>query len=408
MKILGIVSEYNPFHNGHLYHLNESIKKTKADYTVCIMSGNFLQRGEPALYNKWIRANMAVKSGIDIVFELPTVFACNSAEYFAQGSINLLDGLGCVTHLSFGSEDGTIDNLKEISNILAYESDSFKEKLHHYLDSGISFPAAREKALMDYGISADILEQSNNVLGIEYLKSIKRLNSKIEPVTIKRYGAGYNDTSINGDICSATAIRSTLFKTNDIEQIKSVVPEDTFSAIANSIKDGISPTYLNNLFDLISYKLLSTSTEDLKDIFSFSEGIENRMMKIVRSCETTDDLISAIKSKRYTQTRVQRMLMHALLGFTKNKVSSLINDDSKMYLRVLGVSKKGSSLIRHIKNEELNKYPIITNINHEVDKDSSIRDLLNIDIMASDIYNLVGHNDLYGSSDYVMHPHKTK
>ncbi len=404
MNVLGIISEYNPFHNGHGYHLQKSIEKTKADYTVCIMSGHFLQRGEPALFDKWQRAEIAIENGIDLVLELPTIYACNSAEYFGHGAVKLLDGLGCVTHLSFGSESGQLDALSHIASILVREPKEFKTLLHQYLDEGVSFPKAREKALIDFGVSADDMNQSNNILGIEYIKSLIKLNSSIQAVTVKRFGSDYNDPTIHGEICSATAIRATLNKTKDMNTVKNVVSPATFQLLTDYISKNHTPTYLEDTLPLLQYELLSSDSHALSNIFSFSEGIENRIIKTVRENKDVESLINSIKSKRYTQTRIQRMLMHVLLKMEKEPVNQIMNDESTHFLRILGASENGFKLIRHLKKNELNKYPLITNINKEVSDNAPINKMLKYDIRATDTYNTMNKRNLYANSDYVKRP----
>lgn len=408
MNILGIVAEYNPFHNGHLYHLKKSIQESNADFTICIMSGNFLQRGEPALFNKWIRAETAVKNGVDIVIELPAAFACSSAEYFAKGAISILNGLGCVTHISFGSEHGDLDPLYKAAEILASESYDFQDNLKKHLSTGISFPSAREKSIGDLVNIDNILSTPNNILGIEYLKALIRSNSMIKPITISRKDAEYHSITIEGSICSATAIREHLKdKKNEVNYIKDAVPSLTYDTLTYYVSKGISPLYLPDIFDFIRYKLLNTNANELNKIFSVTEGIENRILNDIRSTNSIDKLISNVKSKRYTQTSIQRLLIHILLGLTKKDMLSFVENASCIYARILGFSSKGSGLLRNIKKSDYLKIPLITNINKEAPEDPCIKKMLGYDIMSSDIYHLIsGRYDLYKESDYVKQPYR--
>ena len=231
-KVLGIVAEYNPFHNGHLYHLNESKKRIGADYTVCIMSGNFTQRGDAALLDKWSRTEMALRNGIDLVIEPPLVYSISSAENFAYGSMNILDKLGIINYVSFGSEVGNLNILDSIADILCNEPKEYVSLLNHELDKGISYPKAREKALLmylnDIRKYANVLSGSNNILGIEYLKALRNIKSNMTPITIKRVGSEYTAKTITNGFASSTAIRKNI---NKLSAISKVVPEEIFTII---------------------------------------------------------------------------------------------------------------------------------------------------------------------------------
>ena len=408
MNVLGIVSEYNPFHNGHLYHLNKSVEISKADFTICIMSGNFLQRGAPALFNKWIRAEAAVKNGIDLVIELPFAFASSSAEYFSQGAISILDKLGCVTHISFGSENGNITSLYSAAQILSHESSPFKGHLREHLSKGMSFPNAREISLnkiTDDSDTANILNQPNNILGIEYLKWLIRLNSKIEAITIPRHIADYNDPRIQSSICSATAIRKLMADTANVESLKSVIPIFTYETISEYMNKGLAPVFIDDMFNFIKYKLLMSDPAELRKIFSVTEGIENRILNQLYHLDTMEDLIKYIKTKRYTRTSIQRILIHILMGLTKKDMHIFQNNENCLYARILGFSANGSNLIRFIKESDASLLPLITNINKEVTPDAPFYPLLKYDLLSSDIYHLAsGKYNMYQESDYVRKP----
>ena len=242
-NVLGIICEYNPFHNGHLYHLNASKKMTNSDYSIAILSGNFTQRGEPSIVDKWAKTKMAIESGIDLVIELPTLYSISSAEYFAFGSIRLLEMLGIVDFVSFGSECEDISVLNDIANVLCEEPKEYKTLLSHELAKGVSFPKARETALMMYLNNvrrfANVLSSPNNILGIEYLKALKRLNSHMKPITIKRTSAGHNENKIraNSKIASGTAIRN-LCQSSDISLLQNVMPQSSFRILNENIRKG--------------------------------------------------------------------------------------------------------------------------------------------------------------------------
>lgn len=405
MKVLAIVSEYNPFHNGHLYHLQESIKVTKADYTICVMSGNFLQRGEPALFDKWIRTEAAVNSGIDIVFELPTVFACSSAEYFAKTAIEIINRLGCVTHLSFGSEHDNIQDLQQLARTLIQPPDSYKLALKKHIDCGLSYAQANQVSLSEISDLSHIVDKPNNILGIEYLKTLLKINSTITPLAIQRKGAGYHDTAIHGSICSATAIRNLLKQNHPFDEISKTIPSQAFSTLHKYVDAGVSPTFLSNFYPLIQYKLLSSSLEHLEEIYTAREGLENRIKNNIRKFGNLNEFIDSITTKRYSQTSIQRLLIHTLLDICKKDVRSILSNNC-LYARILGFSSKGSELIRYIKEKEVNTIPLISNINKEIYKNSNLLKLLKYDIIASDLYYLVKEQpNLYATSDYVKKPY---
>lgn len=409
MSILGIIAEYNPFHNGHLYHLQKAQALSGADYTVCIMSGNFLQRGEPALYNKWIRSEAAVKNGVDVVLELPAAFACSSAEFFSKAAVSILNSLGCVTHLAFGSESDNIDLLYQTASLLANESHHYTQALKSNLSKGLSFPHAREISLKAIGCQnqGNILNQPNNILAIEYLKALIRISSRIKPIAVKRIGAGYHQASIDEKISSATAIRKQLQKSNNnIESLSHVLPFYTYQIMQHCLSNYIKPIYLSDLFELLQYQLFISTPDDLKRIFSVVEGLENKILNKIRFANNMNTFINHIKSKRYTQTAVQRLLVHILLSLSKKHMNYFNTHSDCFYGRILGLSSKGSHLIRTVKKKETHAIPIITNINKEVFPDSSVAKLLRYDIIASDIYHLIsGDYDLYKDSDYVKMPY---
>lgn len=404
MKVLGIIAEYNPFHNGHLYHLKESVGIADPDYTVCVMSGNFMQRGEPAITDKWNRAEMAVKNGIDLVLELPFAFACNNAEYFAYGAVDILNRIGCVTHLSFGSEAGDLSALMKTAGFLTHESDELKAGIREYSEQGLSFPKARYEAVrkcMGEDCS-DVLKSANNILAVEYLKQLQLSESSIEPLTIKRYGTGYHDKETFEDIASATAIRHKIGKTGSSEDVFEFIPTATYQVL-KSIDKGVN-TIFDDFYKLLIYKILTSETEELRAILSATEGLENRVKNAVSRSVDMDSLIKSVLSKRYTDTRIRRLMSHILIGLKKESFREII-DKRINYARVLGFSRKGAELLKQIKKEEQNTIPVLTNINRETDREADEWKLLRYDVTASDVYNLAVHGEIYSCSDYVMKPY---
>ena len=303
-KILGIISEYNPLHLGHVYHIRESKKKINPDYTVAIMSGNFVERGDTAIIDKWSRAEMALNSGIDLIIELPLIYSISSAENFASGNIKLLSSLGMDTTLSFGSECGDVSILDEIANVLVKEPPEYVSMLNHSLETGASFPKAREHALLmylnDIRRYANVLSEPNNILGIEYLKSIKKQRSNLKTITIKRTGSNYNDLSLESKYASGTAIRNALNTQTDIKQF---VPKSTYEILKSKIEKNELVYGLSIFEQAIIYKLRSMSIDEISMLPDVNEGLENKIKKAADSCNTLSQLTEKIKSKRYTRNK---------------------------------------------------------------------------------------------------------
>ena len=417
MKIVGLVVEYNPFHNGHLYHLNKSKEVTNATHSIAVMSGNFLQRGEPALFDKYTRAQIAVSNGVDLVVELPSLFACQSAEIFSHGAVTLLNSLNCIDSICFGSEEGDIDILYQIASILTNEPIQFKNILKAYLDEGLLFAVARSKALYDYISSNNLLDipeeklntilnSSNNILGIEYIKSLIRLNSNIEPYTITRIKSEYNSEIISSNICSATAIRKVLKDYCELSDISNVVPYHTLYAIENSIKKEFNPMFDEYYFDIIK-QIIVRDINNLNSYFDVNEGIENKIYKSVFTSNSLDSLQQDIKSKRYTLTRVKRILNNILLGITKEDMNKVKSISYIPYVRVLAFNDNGREIIKQIK---LNSDICIVNkfANIDFNSDDLFKTLINYDIKASNIYNLIYYKNnvdkLKGPMDYYLSP----
>lgn len=404
MKNIGIIAEYNPFHNGHLYHLQETKKLGQADHVVAVMSGNFTQRGEPAMYDKWIRAEMAVKNGVDLVLELPFVFACNNAEYFAAGAVRILNGLGCISHLSFGSESGELEGLIKVASLLVEEGPSFKETLMDYLGQGLSYPRARYEALkeLEGDETAALIRDPNNILAVEYLKQWILTDSQMKPIVIKRAGKGYRDEGIDDSLASATAIRRKFAENRDIDHVRHAVPKATSNIMMRSDKGPVTDS--EELYAMLVYKILTTPAEDLGEILSAGEGLENKLKKAIIKSRSYKELIASALSKRYTETRIKRLLLHTLTSLTKDDFFRNLKEPH-LYARVLGFSSDGAKLLRHIKQKECASIPIISNLNKEVLPEDPLWSLLHYDVLATDIYNLAYNKGLYERSDYVCKPY---
>ena len=395
MKIVGLVTEYNPFHNGHLHHLKSSLEKTGATHSIAIMSGQFLQRGVPALVDKWQRAQMAVEAGIDLVIELPVMYATGSAEYFAEGAVAHLDALGCVDSLCFGSESGSIDGLQTIAQVLIDEPPEFKHILKENLQKGLPYPTARSLALVNY-IQDETIEalaaSPNNILGIEYIKAILRLNSTITPHTVTRLQAGYHSTELQGNICSATAIRNHLVTSNrPIEELEAFMPQTSYKAIYSA---NMSEQYstLNDYYSYLRYRIHTMSLEELRAIKDVGEGLENLIKASIKKADNIIDFIDLVKSKRYTQTRIQRILIHILLSI---KATDYPQQAQAHYIRILAMNNKGKEILSSIR--KTCETPIITTLSKLNSSDSQLHKVLDQDILATDIYMM---NTRWNKAEY--------
>ena len=397
MNITGIITEYNPFHNGHMHHLQECKKNTKCDGVICIMSGNFMQRGGPAIIDKWKRAQMAIENGVDLVIELPTYYAVSSAEFFAYGSVSILNSLEIVNNLFFGSECGDIKSLTKIAQTLVEEPWEFKEILKRNINSGLTFAKARELALIEFtndNYIENIISSSNNILGIEYIKAILKLNSPIVPFTLKREGSSYNDKLLSTSFSSATSIREALKNKNDITFIKDAMPEKSFN-ILRELKNSNYPfAFEESMFQYIKY-LITTNCINFNNISEIKEGIDKKISKEIENSTSLDDLILNIKSKRYTYTKIARILTQIYIGFYKEDYSKM-NLEKYHYVRVLAFNKKGREILSLIKKKS--SIPLITKLPKNTENP-----LLKLDIAATKAYSIL-NSKLKANSDYLISP----
>lgn len=398
--ILGIVSEYNPFHNGHLQHLKKSKELTKTDFCVAVMSGNFVQRGDTSLVNKWVKTEMALKSGIDLVIELPTVYTLSSAENFADGAVKILNSLGVVDFISFGSEIGEIAPLNDVANVLYREPKEFSSLITSQLKSGLSYPRAREIALSQFfGNSkkySEVLSSPNNILGVEYLKSLKKHRSHIRPLTIKRDYSDYNSKQVKKGIASATAIRTMIQNGKNVHY---VVPYETYDLLDEEINNGRIISDLSTFEKEIIYTLRKMTLSEIANLPDVSEGLENKIKMSANTCNNLNDLITNIKSKRYTQTRIQRILLYALLNISKKDINA--SKRVTPYIRVLGFNKHGKRIISAIAAANP-KLKIIVSVKKfmENSNNTTLRNMISKDILATNIYTLGYKQDPIANLDY--------
>lgn len=366
MKVVGIICEYNPIHSGHIYHITET-KKLLGDDTavVCAMSGNFVQRGEPAVFSKFARAEAAVKCGADLVIELPVSTALSSAEGFALGGVQLLGSLGVCTHISFGSEEGDISKLDKVADVLV--SPEMDNAIKSELEKGVSYAQARQNALADIiGEEAEIIAKPNNILGIEYLKALKNIHSEMQPMTVSRFGGSHD----GAEGYSASAVREGLKKG---VQSFSAVPEKAAEIFKREIEEGRGPVFIENIENAIMYRLRTMTSEEYDNLPYASEGLGQRLRKSVLSSTSLAEILEKTKTKRYAMSRLRRMIMCAYLGLTAEDMKP-----TPEYIRVLGVSKKGREILKNMRDTA--KLPVIT-------KTASVKAVLS-DSAASDLYTL--------------------
>lgn len=366
MKSFGIIAEFNPFHLGHKYLIDRAREVTGSDICVAVMSGSFVQRGGPAVFDKWERTRLAVEGGVNLIVELPAVYATASAEHFAFGGVKTLEAMGCIDRLVFGSESGDVKLLEDAAHLLKKKDAEIFQLTSLFSKKGLAFPKAREEALHIISPNFDlrILREPNNILAIEYIKQLESM----EPCTIKRIGQGHHE--------SATALRNRIAAGN---------PEAFRQAEAN-------------YFNLIRTRILQGSADELEKMCAAGDGLGNRLKDSVRFAENTDDLIRKVKSKAYTYSSVERMLAHIVLGIEMNY------SQAPAYIRVLGFDEKGAKLLKHIKKQECNRVPVITNINKEWEKLGDGQAMLEKDILATDVFNVIWNRNMYKESDYVKKP----
>ena len=401
-RVLGIIAEYNPFHNGHLYHIAKSKQETGAQYVIAVISGNFVQRGNTSIINKWKKARMALLNGVDLVIELPTIYSISSAENFAEGAIKIFNSLGIVDSISFGMETNDIATLNNIANVLYNEPKEYITILSHELKKGNSYPKARENALLmylnDLKRYANVLSGSNNILGIEYLKAMRKTKSTITPIGIKREKVLYNDKYIVDEFASATAIRKMLM-TKQLNDISKIMPRNSYLLLGEELKNGHYCVDISRFEKEIIYTLRKMKTEDIAKLPDVSEGLENSIKNAADSCNTLEELVNIVKTKRFTQTRIQRILLYALLGIDKKQMET--SKKVVPYVRVLGFNNKGKELISEMMklNPKLN---IITSVKKYIDTvaNKNLKEMLEKDILATNIYTLGYYSDSYSNLDY--------
>ncbi len=341
MHIVGLITEYNPFHNGHLHHLQESLRITGAEASVAVMSGHFLQRGEPALIDKWLRAEMALAAGVDLVLELPFPFACNSAPHFAMGAVQTLDALGVVDSLCFGSEAGAILPLDRAARLLVDSAEAVDAAAAKCLRQGLSYPVARARVMAELApdLPPALLASPNNILAIEYLRAMRVNASAMVPCTILRVGTGYHSTDVAGPVASATGIRKLISAGHDVDHL---LPVACGQILKRALGEGRCLDE-QRLFTVLQAFLLQEA-ECLRGIYQVEHGLEQRISEKAMTAAHFADLVDAIKSRQWTQTRIQRLLVYVLLQAAGDEMRAFLGQ-GPLYLRLLGSTVRGREVL---------------------------------------------------------------
>lgn len=352
MKTVGIIAEYNPFHTGHKYHIQKAKEETGADYAVVVMSPDFVQRGEPAVFDKYTRTRMALLAGADLILQLPVCYATGSAEYFAEGAVSLLDSLGIIDNLCFGGESDDVSLFQSVSEILNQEPEEYSLKLKELLRMGYTYPKARSEALTAYYADTyassitEFLSTPNNILGIEYCRALHKRGSRIKPSPISRIGSAYNSASLSGQYASATAIRAGLAQESDSDQLLTYIPDECRDIFLSASQ---TPASLQDLSLLLSQKLIYEHS--FSSILDISTDLSDRIISLRNRCIgcSFEEVISILKAKQITEARIRRALLHLLLGISSESTEKFRKAGAVFYARILGFRKTASPLLHELK-----------------------------------------------------------
>lgn len=366
MKAVGLIVEYNPFHNGHLHHLQQAKKIGTADVVVAVMSGSFLQRGEPAIIDKFHRAKAALAGGVDILLELPYAYAVQSSRLFAKGSVLSLHALG-VDSICFGSESGNIADFLQGYRFLRENNDTYISILKSSLKQGVSYPAASKHAYDQIGLAADYIDlaQPNNVLGMSYVREILDRRLPIEPYTIPRLKSKHHDTVIEGNIASATSIRKSLLATSNEPGVANALPEETMNQLVDYKKMAGVWHDWEQYFPFLNYRVQTMSHDELALISGVEEGLEFKIKHTAGNVSSFHEWVQAVKSKRYTWTRLQRMFTHILMNTKKKDLDLLTVSENVPYIRLIGFNKQGQAYLNHVKKDL--DIPLVTGFSKQMD-----------------------------------------
>lgn len=387
MNVVGIIAEYNPMHNGHLYHIAKAKELAKADRAVIIMSGSFTEQGNISVINKLDKASIAIENGADLVIELPTIYATSSSENFAYGAVKILNNLGIITHLAFGAETDNLSGLQDIAKTFIANKEDIICKVKALMQQGINSISAYNNVLSEYLENNDIdFSLPNNILAIEYLKALILLKSKIKPVLVKRLKSNHSDSKISNisEFASSTSIRNVLSEPNfkkeeKLNKIKPVIPENVLTFLKNN-----NFNINDNLWNILRYEIIKLKPDGLKNIYEIEEGLENKLYKEALTSINYNDFVQNAKSKRYTLGRIKRICIYIILNITKEKYSNLKDVN---YARILKVKEDSINLL-----SEIDKYRstiLVTKVTEDIltSLDSITRESILLDILATNISN---------------------
>lgn len=385
MAVLAVVAEYNPFHNGHKYQI-ETIKKNSDDLVVAVMSGNAVQRGDFACFDKWERTKAALSSGADLVIELPSFYAVSTAEKFAFNAVYLLDKLNCVDKLCFGSETADIKTITKAADLVMDKKISGRIK--ELLSDGKTYAKARQQAVCEVdSICAEVLDRPNDILGVEYVKALKKLNSDITAVAVKRIGCSHDSSVTNKEFASASFLRENL----SLETLKKFVPEAAYDIYEKALFKGNYSLSISSLSNALILKLRQAKKEDIEKLSDVSEGLHNRILSAAKEANDINELCEKIKTKRYTMSRIKRVLMYALLDFENI-------DILPQYIRVLGWNENGKKLVSNA------LLPVVTSLKRakEINKEANL--LAEMEERCTDAFNLTLKNKANAKNEFSVKP----
>lgn len=389
MKVVGLIAEYNPFHNGHAYHIKKAKEITGADKVLVVMSGNYVQRGAPAIMPKHLRAKCALEAGASVVLELPVAYAAGSAEYFASGAVSLLERTGCTDALCFGSECGDSRLLKKTARIAADEPTEYRMILREALRTGMSFPLARQTALkscLKNDTLNQILEQPNNILGIEYLKALYKTNSSIKAYTVRRISSGYHDKELAEYYSSASAIRKVIASTDDLSGLRNQMPSFCIRYLETAYQNRY-PVFTDDFSLLLKHRLLYENTDSLMRYMDVTEELAGRIMNHLNEFISFEQFVRKIKTKDMTYARISRCLMHILLQITAADMKEYEAAGGCQYAHLLGFRKDSTELLTQIK--EHTQIPLLSRLTRTERLSPVALKQLGQDIFASNLYESI-------------------
>ena len=396
MRVAGVIAEYNPFHKGHSYHLEKTRKMTGADKVVVVMSGDFTQRGTPAIIDKYERTRMALNNGADLVIELPGCYACGSAEYFGSGAMAVLDSLGVVDSVCFGTETGDLDELAEIAQVLAQEPGDYREYLLSELKNGKPYPRARNLALIhcipEFAEKESIIGTPNNILAIEYLKALIQNRSMIRPVALKRTDSDYHSYRLDQGFASSMALRQNIRQAEKnpgsfkeiLDRIRFQVPEDVYEILYESFGNRY-PIFPNDLSDMLIYKLVIERSHGYTSFVDVGDDLSDKLTASIFKAHTFEQFCDVLKSKDVTYARISRVLCHILLNVRQADMEKYKAQGMVFYNRVLGFRKDAEDLLSEISKKS--KVPVVTRVSEgNILEDETGRRQFDRDVLSSHIY----------------------